>query len=755
MVYTAPIKALSNQKYYEFSKQFPDISFGLLTGDIKYNPEADVLIMTTEILRNTLFQKKIMDKGETYSALQFDMDIESELGCVVFDEIHYINDVHRGKVWEETIMLLPTHIQMLMLSATIDKPEKFAKWIEEQHNKKEVWLCATSHRVVPLQHYMYMVTHDSLLDDMVDKSLAFEFRKIVNQPLLIKTPNQSFDDTTFHKINKVKQYIQKNNVYIKRPYILNRLISDLNNKNMLPAICFVFSRRGVEKCADEITHTLFPPESTVPDTIEKECKHILLKMTNWREFTMLPEYRFMIKLLKKGVAIHHSGVLPVLREMVELLFSKGYIKLLFATETFAVGINMPTKTAIFSSVLKYDGVNNRILLGHEYTQMAGRAGRRGLDTIGHVIHLNNLFEIPTISEYRMMVKGDPQKLVSKFKIHYHLVLNLLQSDIMNMVSFMDRSMNKELMENEKISLHSRLDTLEKEYTNYIGILNLTVSDNLLEEYRKCKVDMEYRSHKDKKRFTKKKKELETTYPLIIKEYDQYIKKFEFQDKKLYLENELNFIETYNKETINIFVKIMVKNGQLEEGVGEYIVTNKGKDVMAIQEWNGIVASEVLEKTDYFSTLTSRELIKLFSCFTNITVPDDKKTGYKKHRFCGSTLESVIELVEKYMGYYLDIDIQQQLNTGLEFTYHFDLLPYIDEWLDATNDSTCSMIIKKMEHTKDIFLGEFVKSMIKVNTIALEMEKVAEQHQKMDLLIKLREIPDHILKYVVTTQSLYI
>ena len=126
VIYTAPIKALSNQKYYEFSQKFPNISFGILTGDVKFNPEADVLIMTTEILRNTLYLKRLNDTKN----LDFEMDIETELGCVVFDEVHYINDADRGKVWEETIMLLPSHIQMVMLSATIDKPERFAMWVE-------------------------------------------------------------------------------------------------------------------------------------------------------------------------------------------------------------------------------------------------------------------------------------------------------------------------------------------------------------------------------------------------------------------------------------------------------------------------------------------------------------------------------------------------------------------------------------------------------------------------------------------------
>ena len=160
VIYTSPIKALSNQKYYEFTKKFPSISFGLFTGDIKTNPDADVLIMTTEILRNTLLQKTVDGQVDcTTIPLQFEMNFQSELAAVVFDEIHYINDQDRGKVWEETIMFLPNHVQMIMLSATIDKSDIFAQWIEdvktnEEHQKK-VYLAPTNHRVVPLKHYFY------------------------------------------------------------------------------------------------------------------------------------------------------------------------------------------------------------------------------------------------------------------------------------------------------------------------------------------------------------------------------------------------------------------------------------------------------------------------------------------------------------------------------------------------------------------------------------------------------------------------
>ena len=162
VIYTSPIKALSNQKYYEFSRKYPDIKFGLFTGDIKTNPDADVLIMTTEILMNALFR----GRDTSISSLQFQVDIKNEVGCVVFDEIHYINDADRGQVWEKTILMLPEHIQMVMLSATIDAPQRFASWCERGESEKQVYLASTNHRVVPLSHYSFLTTTESILKGM-------------------------------------------------------------------------------------------------------------------------------------------------------------------------------------------------------------------------------------------------------------------------------------------------------------------------------------------------------------------------------------------------------------------------------------------------------------------------------------------------------------------------------------------------------------------------------------------------------------
>ena len=179
LIYTSPIKALSNQKFYDFSQKFPHIQFGLFTGDIKTNPEADVLIMTTEILMNTLFNR---NSDRDKKNLQFQIDFDTELAAVVFDEIHYINDPDRGQVWEKTLLMLPPHIQMIMLSATIDDPERFARWCEQKPDStKQVYLSSTNHRVVPLSHYNYLAASESTLKTIKDKATQQMVRKYCNK----------------------------------------------------------------------------------------------------------------------------------------------------------------------------------------------------------------------------------------------------------------------------------------------------------------------------------------------------------------------------------------------------------------------------------------------------------------------------------------------------------------------------------------------------------------------------------------------
>jgi antiviral helicase SKI2 len=421
VIYTSPIKALSNQKYYEFTKKYPHISFGLLTGDIKINPMADVLIMTAEILMNYLFLNNNNQKPTAVNSLQFQMDIQTELACVVMDEVHYINDQERGQVWEKTILMLPDNVQMVMLSATIDSPERFAQWCEDSHpnSGKQVFLASTNHRVVPLTHYAYLTTSEAIFKKVTDKSIQAKIKESVNTLIPLRTANGDFQTEGYLKINHITNKIfEPNQVFMKRAHVLNNLTQYLKNEDMLPAIAFVFSRKNVELFAKEVTTVLLEDDSKIPYTVRRECEQIVRKLPNFQEYLTLPEYNQLVSLLEKGIGIHHSGMIPILREIVELMISKKYIKLLFATESFAIGLDCPIRTAIFTSLTKFDGNYQRFLMAHEYTQMAGRAGRRGIDTVGHVVHCNNLFKLPTQLEYKTILGGKPQCLQSKFKISF-------------------------------------------------------------------------------------------------------------------------------------------------------------------------------------------------------------------------------------------------------------------------------------------------------------------------------------------------
>ena len=257
---------------------------------------------------------------------------------------------------------------------------------------------------------------------------------------MIKSQNNRFDEIAYHKFNKYITYIKKNNVFIHRQAVFHDLTLYLKNNDLVPAIYFVYSRANVEKFASEMDVCLFDEDSTIPQIIEKECRKIISKLPNFEEYLRLPEYVNMMKLFQKGIGIHHSGIMPVLREMVEILFDKKYIKLLFATETFAVGLNMPTKTVVFTNLSKFDGSNMRYLQAHEYTQQSGRAGRRGYDNKGIVIHLSNLFNYPSLLDYKTILGGVPQTLVSKFKISYNLLLNLYFTNNLSFNEFANNSM---------------------------------------------------------------------------------------------------------------------------------------------------------------------------------------------------------------------------------------------------------------------------------------------------------------------------
>ena len=744
VIYTAPIKALSNQKYFEFQKKFPTISFGILTGDIKFNPEADVLIMTTEILKNTLYLKNNGEKD----GLEFDIDIQTELGCVVFDEVHYINDPSRGKVWEETIMLLSEHVQMLMLSATIDKPERFASWIETiKHYTKKVIIAGTNERVVPLVHYMWYNTKQKQVSD---KEILGLIHKRANKLCIIKDNETAFDKTLYLDVCKIKKYLKAEKMQVKNTYVLNNLIETLKSKGMLPAICFVFSRKMVEKYAMMIEKSVVGDDDCkFQETIDKECFNILKKLPNYKEYIELPEYQFVLGLLRKGIAVHHSGIAPILREMVELLFGKGYIKLLFATETFAVGINMPTKTVIFTDFTKFDGNENRILRSPEYTQMAGRAGRRGLDTIGHVIHAINIFETPEMREYMDMMNGKPQLFVSKFKISFNLLLNILSitNDINEIVKHVEKSMmNLDIVDAIKTT-EKNVDTNEKE----LNAIKLLIQNNdLLKEYVDMQNELKHVKPKKRRTLSDKIKTFEEENKCVVDDYNRQLQIYELektiQSDKDYIEDTKSYMLTVITNTI----VVMKKHNYLD---GNNVLTLKGQCALKIQEVNSLVMCDMLYSTENFKHLTPCDLVSLFSCFTSLTISEK----YKCYRVDGLNvnLDAVLKMVEPLYNKYYDEETLYNLDTGSEWDINYDLVTVMQEWFHAENEIACKTILQHLQNDKEIFLGEFVKTLLKITNIVNELSKVAIVLCDIELENKLKSCNEKIMKYVVTNQSLYI
>lgn len=420
VIYTSPIKALSNQKFREFSDKYESV--GLMTGDTTINSQSDCLVMTTEILRSMLYRGTEMLR---------------EVGCVIFDEVHYMRDKSRGVVWEETISLLPEGCQYVFLSATIPNAREFADWVESIHPGTTVHVMDTDYRPVPLQHYLYPAGADGIFLVMDEKSKFREdnFSKAISV-IKGKTGDGegergegSNDGSRQHGKGKEKRGRGgDNSEYIKE---IIKLVMDCN---MYPAIVFSFGKAVCERNAMNISQLNF--NSTEEDALVTEVFNNAMESLS-EDDRNLPAIQNLLPILKRGVGIHHSGLLPILKEVVEILFQAGLLKVLFSTETFSMGLNMPARTVVFTDVKKFDGEKLRYLTGGEYIQMSGRAGRRGLDRVGVVIAMIDTEVEP--DKLKALMGGGADALYSSFHLTYNMMLNLLRVEDVDPEFMMKRS----------------------------------------------------------------------------------------------------------------------------------------------------------------------------------------------------------------------------------------------------------------------------------------------------------------------------
>ena len=393
VIYTTPIKALSNQKFRDLRAQYGD-AVGLLTGDIVQNRTGSILIMTTEVLRNMLLQSPAELWG---------------VGCIVFDEIHYLADKERGTTWEESIIMCPPDVQLACLSATVSNAPEVADWISRTH--RPVHLITHLQRAVPLNYYYYLDGEPNLTINARGVQVA-DFPGVGGE-VRLKSKSQGAWTDADGDSRRARE----------RPEPTPREIVDsLERRDMLPAIFFLFSRRDCEAAAEvcAMMRLRAAHEPVTRRRIDAVLNSYLDRLAP--EDRGLEQVKTILYLARRGFGFHHAGLLPILKQLVEELFNQGLMRVVFATDTLALGVNMPARSVVIGRMSKWDGVSRRPLIPNELQQMAGRAGRRGIDQQGHVI-------IPyspwvTFHEALAIATGPLRPVESAFTVRYNTILNL-------------------------------------------------------------------------------------------------------------------------------------------------------------------------------------------------------------------------------------------------------------------------------------------------------------------------------------------
>lgn len=467
-VYTAPIKTISNQKYRDFCGKF---DVGLLTGDISLRPEASCLIMTTEILRSMLYRGA---------------DIIRDIEWVIFDEVHYVNDAERGVVWEEVIIMLPRHINFVLLSATVPNTREFADWIGRT-KQKIIRVTGTTKRPVPLEHCLFY--SGELYRICENEVFLTQGLKAAKDAYKKKNSNTGRSGPVMHSGSatgsgaanaqnrdnshrgKQKHSAPRNsgnfsgmgsgnfangsqtNLGMRRSdaSLWLQLVNKLLKNSLLPVIIFCFSKNRCDRSADSMT-SIDLTSSSEKSEIRVFCDKAFSRLKG--SDRNLPQILRVQSLLRRGIGVHHAGLLPIVKEVIEMLFCRGVIKVLFSTETFAMGVNAPARTVVFDTLRKFDGKEYRQLIPGEYTQMAGRAGRRGLDKFGTVIIMCR-DEILEERDLKHVIVGHPTRLESQFRLTYIMILHLLRVEELKVEDMLKRSFaefhtQKKLPEKEQL-----------------------------------------------------------------------------------------------------------------------------------------------------------------------------------------------------------------------------------------------------------------------------------------------------------------
>ena len=751
IVYTCPIKSLCNEKFHDMSKLYPEYVIGLMTGDIIINPHGDIIIMTTEVLYNMIVIKK--NTNQTNESIEGETVNMKNIKCIIYDEVHYINDDDRGHVWEKCLIISTKVMDCLLvlLSATIGNIDSIIEWLNSLSESKTFKKVLKLERPVPLKEYF--INSENRLEEITEDS----YRNVIKH--WEKTKDKGYS---------IKNELNK--LCLKLAY---KPVSDLDieeyDKNDshkiiipedievlgLPSIIFVLSKKKCIEYGEMITHSF---------TTHEEKKEIISFFDkNLIEFESCSQYINLRKIIGNGIAYHHSGLIPKIREVVEFLIKNKLIKIVFATETFAVGLNFPVKTVVMTGIQKpTSGGGRRNLTVSEYKQMAGRAGRRFIDTVGNVIFWFYPQSFLPISverkylswnEFNRIVNGNVNNIESKFSIEPNYILKSILSNVDNnnsdikMIidnSFMYYKSDKEIDNLKDIVIPSKYLKLYEIEKNKIEFSKLGMSFN----------DKNY-----KKLLSKLSKD-------ELNEYNEIL------DIKLGNKKTISDYEVFinNKEEIIEFLK---ENDFIKPDENSYIPTKKGLISSGFNEINSIIIADNLE----YIFRDINNVLPILSMFI-----DDGKINEDRPNYDEENIKYFEELVNSRYKKYM---ISNNGRNTSKWNFYPENYIYLRKWLSddkITLDELCNtnwQIKSDLKETKISLRGEnakeyneiineyneddfvsvidmglFVKILIKMHQICDELNNNIVKINKADIGNFFQDIKNKIIRSPLKIESLY-
>jgi superfamily II RNA helicase len=736
--YTTPVKSLSNQKFNDLKKLFPNNSVGIMTGDIKFRPDAEIIVMTTEILRNLLFKQGTLTEKVGVTAL---LSLDG-LDSVVFDEVHYINDEDRGHVWEECLILLPPAVKLILLSATLSSPFGFAKWLGES-KKVPVWLISTLWRAVPLEHCVIGI--DGSNRKFYDSKESFHedtYRGWLAERSGTLVAHDKFKD----KVKAAKASGHEGPVGGKvRPksfeHELNGCLGQLHESGGLPAIVFVFSRVGCEKLAKKVQHNFI--DSSDAAAVSHIWDFHLSRYKDCLEFS--PQAHALKALAMRGIAYHHSGLLPFLKEILEILFARGLCKVLFATETFAVGINMPTKTVIFTALDKFTDGGERLLKTSEYIQMAGRAGRRGKDDRGLVIYLPQRDPV-SVSELKQIVCGKVATFGSRMNFGYDFLLKILNAS----------SPSSSITERELIQ-KSYWNALEQDYLNGLVDQAAALAAELPrvnpkpEEQEECETYHDIQRRISENQNAKKKaaqRELvnwkdghkESIWNPILVRYEKWL---DMCKKKAKLDEEIDMMKDRFSNGCNIPI-VQARRLLLEECgfVSSCILTPLGRLCSEINEGHPFLMTELYEhQANTLSPLSATDLLTVLALF--IGDKGKPSTGMPKE------VNEVLDHLNRHVKKLIAMEERYRIHDPKLWELSTDWLDPVADWLEG------EISVAELAAKYELFEGNVQKALLKLGALLEEFQAMATISGNVKILKLLDDARPLVLRDLILAESLYL